>query len=65
MKELYYWNHTHQFKMTYHGVPTIASDPRTAVEIRALLPAHCIGFVDVKLTKEKGHAGSARVLVYR
>jgi hypothetical protein len=65
MKELYRFDHTNEFRMRYVGVPTIDSGGRTAVEVRALLPNHCVGFVNVNLTTEKGHAGSVRVVVYR
>jgi hypothetical protein len=64
MKELYRFNHRNEFRMRYMGVPTIESGGRTVVEIRALLPYHCVGFVNINLTKGKGNAGSVRVLVY-
>jgi hypothetical protein len=64
MKELYCWNHKNEFRTRYLSVPTIHSGGRTAIEIRALLPNLCVGFININLTKEKGHAGSVRVLVY-
>jgi hypothetical protein len=64
MRELYYWNHTKRFSARYLGIPTIESGRKTDIEIRALLPNKDVGFVNIDLAKEKGHAGSVRVLVY-
>lgn len=65
MKELYRFEYTNKFRTSYTGVPTINSGGRTSVELRALLPNNCVGFVNINLTKDNTDAGSVNVLVYR
>jgi len=65
MKELYHFDYTHMLQTTFRGIPTIESRGRMSVEIRALLPKDRVGFVNMRLTKKLGHAGSVRVMANR
>jgi hypothetical protein len=66
LKELYRWNNSNVFKMTYMGVPALEDGGWSAVEVRAILPATiCEDFVNINLTKNEGEAGFAHVLVYK
>jgi hypothetical protein len=39
LKELYRWNNSNVFKMTYMGVPAFEDGGWSAVEVQAILPA--------------------------